>query len=343
MPQISMYKTRDMLRALEQMHVPGSFLLDTFVGGVETHTTDTIDIDIVKNGKKMAPFVSPVREGKVIERDKFQTRTHKLPYLKLKRPFTAQEALNRMPGDTVYSGGQTPLAMANRMMGKDLAELDQMFFRREEWMAAQMVQTGKVVVEGEGVSFEIDVGMNPTHLPVLTGADLWSASTADIQNDLTTWADLIYDDSGVQPTDAILGRDASKAALRNESFIGALDRRRIDRGEIMIERLPKGVKYFGFDRESGLDLWGYTEKFYDEGTSSEKDLIDPKKVVVISRNLYFTRHYGMIQNVETSFVGSRYPSNWTTKDPSVHWVALESAPAVILHQPDGVVCATVLA
>lgn len=339
---ISLYKTRDMIAALEQIHVPGDFLLTTFVNGSESHTTDTIDIDIVKKGKKMAPFVSPVREGKVITRDKYQTRTHRLPYIKLKRPTTAQEALTRMPGDTVYSGGETAAARANREMGKTLAELDQMIFRREEWMAAQMLQTGKCIIEGEGLSYEIDVGMNPTHLPVLTGGDLWDQSTADIQNDLTTWADLVYDDSGLTATDAILGRNASKAALRNPSFIGALDRRRIDRGEIMIERLPKGVKYFGYDRESGLDLWGYTEKFYDENTDTEIDLIDPDKVVVTSRSLYFVRHYGLIQNVEASFVGPRYPDNWVTKDPSVHWVSLESAPAVILHQPDGVVCATVL-
>lgn len=338
----ALYKTRDMLSALEQISVPGDFILTNFVTDTENHTTDTIEIDIIKHGKKMAPFVNPVREGIVVLKDRFQTRSHKLPYIKLKQPTTAQEVLYRMPGDTVYSGGETAGQFAARSMGKTLAELDTMIFRREEWMACQMIQTGTALIKGEGVEYQIDVGMNPTHLPTLTAGDRWSETTAEIQADLALWADLIYNDSGLNATDAIIGRDAAKAIFANPTFIGALDRRRIDRGEIMIERLPKGVKYYGFDRESGLDLWGYTENFWDDATSTFVDLIDPKKVVILNRSLYFTRHYGLIQNVEATFVGPRFPDNWITKDPSAHWVSLESAPAVILHQPDGVVCATVL-
>lgn len=338
---IDMYKTRDMLKALEYIHVPGDFLLSTLVTGVETHDTDTVDIDIERNGKKMAPFVNPVREGIVITKEGFETRTHKIPYIKLKQKTTAQEALKRRAGRTMYDG-QTPASYANKEMGKGLAELDQMIFRREEWMLAQAIQTGKVLVEGEGVgSYQVDFGMKASHLPVLTGTDLWSDNAADIQADLSDWADLVYDDSGRSANMAIVGRDASKAMLRNEGFIGALDRRRIDRGEIKIERLPKGVKYFGFDRESGLDLWGYTEKYWNG--SAFVDLIDPKKVVVIAQGARCERHYGAIQNVETDFIGPRWPDNWITKDPSVHWISLESAPLVAFHEIDAVVCAQVLA
>ena len=340
---ISLYQTREMLQALEQIHVPGDFLLTTVVNPTaEYHKTNTIDIDVVRNGKKMAPFVSPVREGKVITKEGFSTRTHTIPYTKMKTPTTAQEALQRMAGATIYNG-QTAKQFADREMGKSLAKLDQMIFRREEWMAAQALQTGAITVEGEGVSYVIDFGMAASHKPTLTGVDLWSATTATIQSDLADWADKVYDDSGLNADIAILGREAARAMLANETFQGSLDRRKIDRGEIMIQRLPKGVKYYGFDRESGLDLYGYTEKYYDEGTSTFKPLIDDKKVIVCSTQARFTRHYGAIQNIEADFIGPRWPDNWVTKDPSVHWVSLESAPLVALHQPDAVVCATVLA
>lgn len=340
---IDLFKTRDMLKVLEQTHTPGDFLLTNFVSPVpEFHDTNKIDIDVVKNGKKMAPFVSPIREGMVLTKEGFNTRTHTIPYTKVKRPTTAQQALNRAPGTTVYNG-QSPLDFANREMGKTINEIDQMIFRLEEKMAADALQTGKIQVVGEGVSYEIDFGMAASHLVTLAGADLWSAATAEINNDLTVWADLIYDDSGINASDVILGKTAAKNMLGNAAFIGALDRRRIDRGEINVRRLPKGVKYYGTDRESGLDIWGYTEQYYDTGTSSFKPLIDDKKVVVIGGGLRFTRHYGAIQNIKTNFVGPRYPSNWFTDDPAEHWVMLESAPLIALHQPDAVVCATVLA
>ena len=343
MATIDLYKTRDMLEPLEYSHVPGGFLLTTFVNGVETHNTETIDIDIERNGKKMASFVSPVREGVVVTKEGFETRTHKIPYLKQKRPFTAQEALMRQPGNTVYQG-QTPRSFADMEMGKTLAEFDQMFFRREEWMAAQAMQTGKVVIDGEGVSYEVDFGMKAGHLPVLSGTAQWTGADAAIRDNLADWAEIVFDDSGIDPTDAILGKDAARAMMANEDFVSALDTRRVDLGQIDVRKLPNGVRYWGFDKTSGLDLWEYTEKYYDEAADEMKYLIDPKKVVLASQGLRFTRHYGPIQDVETNFIGARYPSNWVEGGQTkTMWVGLQSAPLVALHQIDGVLCAQVIA
>jgi hypothetical protein len=338
---IDAYKTRDMLKVLEQTHEPGDFLLSTFVSEVEVHDTDTVDIDIVRHGKKMAPFVSPVREGMIVTHQGFETRTIKIPYTKMKSPITAQHALSRRPGMTVYNG-QTAKSMADEIAGKKITELDQMIFRLEEKMAAEALQTGKVVVSGEGIGYEIDFGMKATHLPTLLTTAIWDESTAEIQSDLKGWADLVYRDSGLNATDCIMGATAASTFLNSSDIGTALDRRRIDRGEILVERLPKGVIYYGFDRESGLNIWGYNEQWYDEANAVMKPLIDDKKVVVLSRGMRFTRHYGAIQNVEVDFMGPRYPSSWVTKDPSALWVMLESAPLLALHQPDAVVCATVL-
>lgn len=343
MATIDLYETRDMLAVLEQTHEPGDFLLTRFVNSSpEFHPTNKIDIDIIRNGKKMAPFVSPLREGVIIESEGFSTRTHTIPYIKMKMRTTAQEFLKRNPGQTMY-GGMTAKSHADKKAGKDIKNLDEMIFRREEWMAAQNIQTGQIVIKGEGIDYVIDVGMRPSHLPVLGAGFRWNESTADIQDDFNTLANLCYDDSGLNADIALCGRTAAKEMLRNESFIGALDRRRIDRGEISVKRLPKGVRYYGFDRESGLDIYGYTEQYWDETGQQFVDLIDPKKIVVGSTSARFTRHYGAIQNVETDHMGPRWPDNWVTKDPSVHWISLESAPIVVLHQPDAYACMTVLA
>lgn len=339
---MDIYKTKDLLSALEYVHVPGDFLLTTLVTGTENHDTDIIEIDIERNGKKMAPFVSPMREGVVVTREGFQTKTHKIPYIKLKTKHTAQEALRRRAGSTVYQGA-TPAQFISKEVGKDLKKLDNMIFRREEWMLAQGIQTGIVPVIGEGVSYAIDFDMKATHKPVLTSTDVWDNAAADIQGDLDTWATLVYDDSGMTATGAILGSAAARAMLNSNEFNASLDRRRIDRGEIKPERLPKGVKYYGFDRESGLDLWGYSEKFYDDASGTMMPLIDPKNVIVFAAGARVERHYGMIQNVETDFIGPRWPDNWVEKDPSVHWLSLESAPLVAPHQIDCFLCAKVLA
>jgi len=341
---VDMYKTRNMLDVLKQIHIPGDFLLKTFVTAKKFHSTRTVDIDIVRMGKKMAPFVSPVVEGKVITKKGFTTKTHTLPYIKIKRPFSPEDALERLPGLTMYES-QTAQAYIAKELGETLKEFDDMIFRREEYMAATMLQTGKVIVEGDGLSYEIDVGMAASHLPVLLTTDRWSEATATIQADLKAWGLKVYRDSGLTATRAILGSDAAAAMLSNDAFIGSLDTRRVDRGLIDISKLDKGVIYYGFDKESGLDLYGYNEQFFEEDDTDASDgteLIDPKKVIVASTQLRMTQHYGLISEVKVNFVGPRYPKVWVTEDPSVQWIMLQSSPAVINHQPDGVVCATVM-
>jgi hypothetical protein len=341
-----LYTTKAMLKALNQVHKPKGFLLNTFVkGGTENHTEKTVEIDIVRHGKKMAPFVSPIRQGIVLEKEGYETRTHTIPYIKIKQPTEAQEVFQRLPGNTIYDQNMSPAKFVAQSMKKTLKEIDEMIWRTEEKMASDAMQTGKVIVSGKGLEYQIDFGMKSTHLPdiSLVAGDRWDAETADIKGQLEDLGDLVSDDSGLNASDVILGHSVARAMLKNPSYIGSLDRRRIDRGEIKISRLPDGVKYLGFDRDSGLDMWTYNEKYFDEDSQTYKYLIDPKKIVVGSRNAMFKRHYGLIQNVQSAYVGPRFPTNWIENDPSVHYMMIESAPLVALHQPDAFVCAKVLA
>lgn len=338
---ISLYKTRDMLDVLEQIHVPGDFLLSTFVNATEQHLTDTLDIDIVRKGKKMAPFARPVAEGVVIEKEGYQTRTHKIPYITMKSEFNGQESLNRMPGDTIYQG-QSAGSYADQMMGTQLAEFNDMIFRREEWMLAQCLQTGMIQIKGKGVNYAIDTGMRTDHLPTLAGTSRWDQVDADVTGDIDSWATKVYLDSGLMANICIMGADALRAALNNDKFKSDLDTRRIELGSIDPRRLPNGVKYIGTLNEAGVDVYAYVEQYFDEDTDTYKDLIDPSKVIVASTEIMAKRHYGLIQSPRVSAAVARYPRNWFTEDPEVMWVSVQSAPLAINHQPDGVLCATVI-
>nr|VFJ67558.1 MAG: hypothetical protein BECKFW1821B_GA0114236_11323 [Candidatus Kentron sp. FW] len=45
---ISLFETRTMLEALEEMKAPRTFLIQSFFSNVETFATELVDIDIVK-------------------------------------------------------------------------------------------------------------------------------------------------------------------------------------------------------------------------------------------------------------------------------------------------------
>ena len=221
---ISLFETRVMLRMLEQLKPARRFLLDTFFPTIETSNAKNVDIDIIKGSRRLAPFVSPTMEGKVVDREGYTTRSYTPPYIKPKMITTAQDFLNRNPGEHIYQSSQNAAQRAATQLVKDLATLENMVNRREEWMAAQLVQTGAVTVTGDGVSDTIDFGMDASHIITLTGGDLWSDMTNSTPlEDLRAWRRLILKDSGIVPNVCVMGSDALDAFIGHTKVKDALD------------------------------------------------------------------------------------------------------------------------
>lgn len=341
MANIDLYSTREMLDALEQRHVPGSMFMDTFVKETNFHATDTIDLDSFDHGKKMAGFVAPEREGQVIQNEGYSTRTHKIPYVKEKKIYTAKDLNIRQMGNHVYQPNAGGRSFVGMKIGEAIAELDDRIMRLEEWQTAQAIQLGEISISGQGYNYKVEFGMDTSHKITAVGTDLWTDSAATIQQDLDDWATLVYDDSGLTADIAIMGSTALKNFMSHSKVVASLDTRRIDLGLIDPKRLPKGVKYIGYDKMSGLEIYAYTEKYWNG--SAFVELMDPKKVVVASTQARVTREYGAILDLETDFIGARFPKNWIKEDPSVLTVMLQSAPLILNRQPDAFVVAQVIA
>lgn len=344
---LDLFETRRMLAALEQRKPPRSFLLDQFFSGSETFDTEHVDIDIWKGKRRLAPFVNPKKEGKVIERQGYKTRSYKPPYIKPKMVTTAEDILTRPMGTHIYGANMSPMQKAAQQLGKDLATLDDMILRREEWMAAQVLTTGQVRCIGDGIDDTIDFLMESTHLPVLAGTALWSASsTADPLQNLRDWKRLIAKDSGVNPTDVIMNVTAYDAFLYTDIVKGAnnlFDNRRIMLGQIEPREVGGGVTYIGRITELGLDLWTYEEWYVDEyDNDTEKPMIPEGKVIIGSPNAYTRRLYGAIKDLKSTGAVRRFPKSWEEDDPSARFVMVQSAPIPAMHQVDAFMCATVL-
>lgn len=344
---IDMYSTRTMLRALEQLLPTKTWLRDTLFSTVETHLTQYVDIDVQKGSRTVAAYVNPLHEGKVVDREGFETKSYKAPYTKEKMVTTAQAYLNRQQGEHIYTGADSPAARAQQQVGKDVQKLNDRIDRLEEVQASQLIQTGTVIVEGEGISQLIDFQMRADHQPVLTSTDKWSDHTnSDPFADLSTWSILMQKNSGLVPNKAILGIDAMHDFLRNDYVMKVLDTRRLIQGQIDIDALAaNGVQFYGDIREAGLTiaLYTYIEWYYDKIAKVEVPMIDPDKVIMVNTSARTTRHYGAIQDLKAGidFVGARFPKSWETEDPSARWIMLQSAPLLAPHQIDGFLCATV--
>lgn len=335
---IDMFDTRTMLRMLDEGKTAQSFLRDRYFSDVRPFDTKKVDVDLYKGKRRLAPFVHPKIGGKTVDRLGYRTETYEPPEVSPDMVTSAEDLLKRSAGEDVY-GAMSPEERAADQMGRDMAELDNMITRREEWMSAQALFTGKIAVTGEGYDEEIqywpaDAGDQPYE--ALGAGDRWNESTSDPLADFRTGRRTVIQSSGVNPVDAILGTDAIEALLANEAFSKRLDNRRIDMGMIDPSNLPNGVTYWGYLKDSGLDLWSYDEWYIDDN-GVEQPMVPGKLVLLGSPNVRTTMAYGCVVDPEKgSFAAPRVPVSWVQrKNPAGRIVQIKSKPLPIIHQVDG--------
>lgn len=331
---ISPYETREMLAAIEQKPPVRTFLLATFFSGSEQHTTRHVDIDVFRGKRRMAPFVSHRSEGKVIEKQGFKTYTFTPPYIKPKYVLTAEDLGLREMGQNIYMpGNASPQALADQKVGKCIDEADEMITRREEWMAAQALNTGKITVRGEGIDADIDFLMPSAHKITLGATDLFTHADSNPITILRAKQQIITKASGIVPTDAVFGTDVVNAFLDNAKMAALLDNRRIDMGQIDPRTLPEGCTYIGFLKGPNIDIWSY-EEWYQDDNGDDQPMVPVDKIFLGSRRTRNTRHYGAIQDLEATAAVRMFPKSWVIKDPSSLVVLVQSAALVAMHQSD---------
>jgi hypothetical protein len=339
---IDIFTTRVMLAAMEQMFTPARFLRDTFFKGQTTSNSEYVDIDVVKGKRRLAPFCSPLLEGKVVDRLGFTTNSYQPPYIKQKKITTAADVLKRQPGETIYGSDMGPQQRAQAILAADLLELMEMVDRREEWMCAQILNAGTVQCTGEGINISINFGLAGTHAVTLTGNDVWSNALSNPILDLRTWRKLIQKDSGLNPDIVIMGTLALYSFLEHAKTKEAYNMLKVDRGQINPQQLPGGVTYWGFLKDIACDFYTYDEWYLDDSQVLQP-LVPDKKVWMISSAARAGKHYGAIKDLKALAAVPRFPKSWEVEDPSARFVMVQSAPIMAYHQVDGLVSATVLA
>lgn len=345
MTEVIQYTPREMIEALRQSPRPTTFLSDLFIRRTTTHDTDVIEIDIEKGSQRIAPYVARAGEADRIGKRAFSTNLHAIPYLKMQKDYTPRDLRTRLPGNTIYDG-PSPQQMMDQKIGRDLGQLEDMIIVREEQQVAQGLQTGKVTVAGKDVNYIVDFQMASANKPTLTGNDRWSESaTRQIRRDLRAWSKVIQDTGAPTPTMAVMDAKAAGYYMADADVLKYMDLRRVDLGEI-VPRVIAGQRatYLGTLRDIGLDIdiYVYQGSYVNESDVATNFMTD-NTVVLGSQAVRVEKHYGIIENFKHgTMVGERFALDWTEDNGSARHISLESGPLVALHQPDGIVAATVV-
>lgn len=346
MSEINIYSPRLLVAAINKIVAPRRFLIETFFHSQRCFDVEKVDIDIKKGNRDVAAFVHPFENGVLVENAGYETVTVAPGYTKEFMPVRPNQTVKRLFGEDL-SKPLNPQQRLQRILGENLDTLDTRINRLEEFMAAQALINGKVIIKGKSMDHQVDFGYETGKQKIiLSGGSCWDTSTGDPMYDLDDWSEAIAERCGIAPDIVIVGKRVAKSLLDNQKIKDRLDIKNFDVGQIQIRNTPemkkKGIIYHGTLAPSNLPIYSYSEKSYNPITNKVESLIPDDAVLVGSTNAGCEMLYGLVQNLHALTGLPRFPHSWAELNGSARYVQLESAPLPSLYNVDAFVSARVL-
>lgn len=225
--EVSIYEPRHLIEVVRTTPPIRTFLRDRFFSNVKTFPTRRVDIDIVKGNRKMAAFIHPLVGGEIVQSEGYETKSYAPPLINPATISTADQYMERLPGEDLFSG-RTPADRAAEKLIEEYNQLNDMTTRREEWMAAQVLTTGKLKVKGKGVDEVIDFGFG--NKITLEGTKQWGKSAADPWGNLRDWKQLVSRNGFANADMVVMGKVAADNFMADGKILELMDKRRFDIG-----------------------------------------------------------------------------------------------------------------
>ncbi len=336
-----LYDTAELLTAVRTVARPvDTFWLDMFTG---THQSmsETIYFDEVEQLRRMAVFTAPGATARVSEVAGFGTNAFRPAYTKPKHEFNPEQAFHRMPGEG-FGGTMSPQARADAIILDYLAQERSQITRLWDWMAAQAVMNGSVVVTGEDYPTRtVSFGRNASLASTLLTTERWSQSTGTPLADIEEMRQLCFSIGRTRINKLIMGLAAWRYFI---SFSDVRDMLKTDvRSSSSVLNLVTGGD--GADREmrgvlSGpagqgtLEVWTYNGG-YDDADGTSHDILDTNTVIGVGPGMNGFKCFGAIRHGRQLLPLAMFPRQWdTTEDPVRCFTQTQSAPLMVPGQPN---------
>lgn len=214
---------------------------------------------------------------------------------------------------------------------------------RIERFCAEVIQTGKIKIDENGVKMTIDYHMPANHLVT---AD-WTTEDADPIADIQKWCDTVEETSGVRPTRA-LTRNAKMREFLNHPKV----RKQVLGTEA--DRLLSLQEYNAFAQSMGLPVIGTYEGYYRQqlpsGKKVKKKYLEDKSFILMPPDKLGDTFYGptaeeiKIRNDPSVQVRSSdkiTTITYTQPDSPAQWIKAVATGLVSFPYADEVLCATI--
>ena len=334
---MSDYDTAELGGLVESRKRPIPFFLYRLFNSIIEFDSEEIKFDEVITDRRMAPFVAPEVEGKVMASRGSTTKTFKPAYVKPIHVIRPNKTLKRLPGEAL-TGEMSPEDRRDLLLMQQFVEHSEMIDNRLEWMAVQIVRKGAITVEGEDypkqvVDFQRDATLSVTLLTTY----VWGGNDADVIGDIESMSISMSKAANGAPASTITMDPDAWAKFRVDAAVEKLLDLTKANGDSNINTGPLAngdeVTYVG--RLAGrFDIYVDSRSFVnDAGTTVP--YLESGEVTFDSPAVAGAQCFGAIMDDDVLHAMRAYHSDWKENNPSVRKAMTQSAPLPVPGRING--------
>lgn len=273
MPELNLFSTATMLKAVEIMKPIPRFLGDMFCADDGVSDDDRLFYDYRKGDQTgLAPFVVPGTGGVTINREGYEMRQVAFSRMAPQRIVTLNDISVRQFGENVI-GGMTPAERSKRKIAEDLKALRTVNQNRRNWMAREVLIKGKLEIsrythEGreKNASMLADFGFENFYVPAIK----WDQSGARFEYDIEKFAEIIMGEGGDVDM-IVMGPGVFDTMLENDFYAKSLDMDNAHLGELRTRYAGQGLYFRGMTR-NGIQMVTDVAKFRNDDGQMEYEI-----------------------------------------------------------------------
>ena len=330
---LNLNDTYTMLQVLAQTYPPTTLLRDTFFPEVVTSPTNKVLMDYKKGGRELAPFIVKGSKGTNVARGGFVTKEYEPPMMAPKRPISISDLEKRSFNENIFTT-ITPEQRAMKMRADDLADLVDMNTRRVEWMCAELLTKGQIVVKGYADDGKTAIQDTITYADwdqklILSGADVWTNTASDIYGQLQEGSKVVARNSGRVPEVAIASYATCGRILKNASimeFLMVPNAQNLSLMSIQPKIITSGVTRIGYIQSLNLEIYAYDGIYTDEAGVIQQYIPDGYFIMgVKGRGKQVCAAITQLeQGTFKTYEGQNVPKVWNDEDSDTQMIRVAS-------------------
>lgn len=318
--------------------LPDGFWL-RFFPNTHTSEAETIYFDnLPVLDRRLAPFVAPNVQGRIMESRGSTVSSFKPAYLKPKHVIDPSKSITRRPGEPIAVIGPGTLTLQERFdawVAQGVSDERDMIERRWDWMAAQAIQFGQITVSGEDYpSQTINFNRDPSLTLLQSGSGAWDQSTSNPFGDIQTMINLARPLGRSAITDLIFGATAWELFSEKDDVQLLLSNQKRGSETNFNNALTDGSPYQFMGQVSGpngaglVNLWVYSN-WYEDDTGNQVQFMDPTDMIGAGKAVNGVQAFGAILDADGLQATPIFPKNWKNPDPSRVFTMSQSAPLMV--------------